>query len=41
MSRFKSPLKALIGHLDPCEGPEPDDWWRDTEPEDERPDEFD
>jgi hypothetical protein len=41
MSRFKSSLKALMGTSTPSEGPEPDDWWRDTEPEEEGPDEFD
>jgi putative DNA primase/helicase len=35
------PPQGTDGHLDPSEGPEPDDWWRDTEPEDEGPDEFD
>jgi hypothetical protein len=34
------PPQGTDGHLDPSEGPEPDDWWRDTEPEDEGPDEF-
>jgi putative DNA primase/helicase len=35
------PPQGTDGHPDPSEGPEPDDWWRDTEPEDEGPDEFD
>jgi putative DNA primase/helicase len=35
------PPQGRDGHLDPSEGPEPDDWWRDTGPEDEGPDEFD
>jgi hypothetical protein len=35
------PPQGTDGHLDPSEGPEPDDWWRDTEPEDDGPDEFD